>query len=129
MVVHTSQFRVYYEDTDAGGVVYYANYLKFAERARTEWLRETYGISQQEWLTEKKTGFVVRDVNATFLKSARLDDALNVETQVLKQAKSYFEMGQKITRDAQLLVELTVKIVCVDTTKMLPKRLPEILII
>ena len=75
----TLPVRVYYEDTDAGGVVYYANYLNFCERARTEWLR-TLGVSQQALIDEQGLGFVVRSVQADYLAPARLDDSLIVVT-------------------------------------------------
>ena len=77
----TLPVRVYYEDTDAGGVVYYANYLKFCERARTEWLR-ALGVSQQALIDEQGLAFVVRSVHADYLASARLDDALTIATRV-----------------------------------------------
>ena len=88
----TLPVRVYYEDTDAGGVVYYANYLKFCERARTEWLR-TLGVSQQALIDEQGLAFVVRSVQADYLASARLDDALEVVTRVamLRRASLLFE--------------------------------------
>ncbi len=73
--------RVYYEDTDAGGVVYYANYLKFCERTRTEWLR-ALGVAQHALLDEQGVGFVVRSVQADYLAPARLDDALEVSARI-----------------------------------------------
>tara|TARA_R110001583_G_scaffold84101_6_gene221502 strand:+ start:274 stop:699 length:426 start_codon:yes stop_codon:yes gene_type:complete len=121
--------RVYYEDTDAGGIVYYANYLKFFERARTEWLREL-GINQVKFL-EQKIGFVVRRVEMDNVASAKLDDLLNVNSTitVLKRASLVFH--QKITNQAQqVLCTATIWVACVnfqshDSKKVKPMAIPE----
>ena len=105
--------RVYYEDTDAGGVVYYANYLKFAERARTEWLR-TLGISQEAVLREQGVGFVVTRAEIAYKKPARLDDLLWVETHLQEIRKVRMSMRQFIRVDDVLVAELSVDIACVD---------------
>src|SRR5690606_18043544 len=109
----TLPVRVYYEDTDAGGVVYYANYLKFCERARTEWLR-TLGVSQQALIDERGLGFVVRSVQADYRASARLDDALEVITQVamLRRASILFE--QQLVRGQELLFTARVLLASID---------------
>ena len=115
--------RVYYEDTDAGGVVYYANYLKFCERARTEWLR-TFGVSQQALIDEQGLGFVVRSVQADYLAPARLDDALIVVTQVamLRRASILFE--QQLMRGQELLFTARVLLASIDLRRQKPVAIP-----
>ena len=115
--------RVYYEDTDAGGVVYYANYLKFCERARTEWLR-TFGVSQQALIDEQGLGFVVRSVQADYRASARLDDALEVITQVamLRRASILFE--QQLVRGQELLFTARVLLASIDLRRQKPVAIP-----
>lgn len=115
--------RVYYEDTDAGGVVYYANYLKFCERARTEWLR-ALGVSQQSLLTEERIGFVVRSVQADYLASARLDDALEVRTRVIKLGRASISFEQTVLREHALLFRTTVLVACVDMARHKPAAIP-----
>ncbi len=119
----TLPVRVYYEDTDAGGVVYYANYLKFCERARTEWLR-TLGLSQQKLLDEQGLGFVVRSVQADYLAPARLDDALVVLTRVatLRRASLLFE--QELRRGQELLFSARVLLASIDLNRHKPVAIP-----
>ena len=119
----TLPIRVYYEDTDAGGVVYYANYLKFCERARTEWLR-TLGVSQQALIDEQGLAFVVRSVQADYLASARLDDALEVVTRVamLRRASILFE--QQIMRGQELLFTTRVLLASIDLHRQKPVAIP-----
>ena len=119
----TLPVRVYYEDTDAGGVVYYANYLKFCERARTEWLR-TLGVSQQALIDEQGLGFVVRSVQADYRASARLDDALEVITQVamLRRASILFE--QQLVRGQELLFTARVLLASIDLHRQKPVAIP-----
>ena len=119
----TLPVRVYYEDTDAGGVVYYANYLKFCERARTEWLR-TLGVSQQALIDEQGLGFVVRSVQADYLAPARLDDALEVITQVamLRRASILFE--QQLVRGQELLFTARVLLASIDLHRQKPVAIP-----
>ncbi|WPA93079.1 tol-pal system-associated acyl-CoA thioesterase [Providencia zhijiangensis] len=116
--------RVYYEDTDAGGVVYHARYLAFFERARTEMLRNK-GINQQSLLAES-LGFVVRSMTIDFIKGARLDDLLEVETEVveIKRASLLFQQ-RLVDLQGNLLCGATALIACVDTSKMKPKALPK----
>lgn len=119
--------RVYYEDTDAGGVVYYANYLKFAERARTEMLRAA-GISQTRLREEEGVLFVVGDVHIRYRAPARLDDELVVESEVTEVAGVRFTMAQRVLRQETLLAELIVQIIAVkpgDGDSMRPCRIPE----
>lgn len=106
--------RVYYEDTDAGGIVYYANYLKFLERARTEWLR-SLGIEQDSWLAAR-VGFVVRQVQLDLLLPARFNDELLVSVEVLKLGRASVQFKQRVTHQqsgAELCVA-QVKAACVD---------------
>ena len=119
----TLPIRVYYEDTDARGVVYYANYLKFCERARTEWLR-TFGVSQQALIDEQGLGFVVRSVQADYLAPARLDDALIVVTQVtmLRRASILFE--QQLVRGQELLFTARVLLASIDLRRQKPVAIP-----
>ena len=115
--------RVYYEDTDAAGVVYYANYLRFCERARTEWLREL-GIGQQALMDSAGIAFVVRSVKADYLRAARLDDALEVVTRIaaLRGASLLFE--QDVRREGQLLFSAQVLVVCIDHRRQKPAPIP-----
>ncbi len=110
---HRLPIRVYYEDTDSGGVVYYANYLKYAERARTEMLREI-GSEHQTMKAELGVGFVVRTCNADFQKPARLDDLLEVETEILAVRGASIQMRQSVTRANEALVILEVKLACMN---------------
>lgn len=114
---------MYYEDTDAGGIVYYANYLKFAERARTEILRAA-GIRQHDLMHEEGIGFVVRRCEMIFHKPARLDDVITVETRLERMEKSRIEMRQQVKRETMLLVDIDVQLVCVGKG-MRPCRIPE----
>src|SRR4051812_2774844 len=121
--VHSFPVRVYYEDTDAAGIVYYANYLKFAERARTEALRLA-GFEQSELMREHKVGFVVRTCACDFLKPAMLDDLLTIETHLNDINKVSMRMRQVIRRGAETLVTLEVKLAVVGSQGKLG-RLPE----
>ena len=121
---HHWPVRVYYEDTDAAGVVYYANYLKFCERARTEWLR-ALGFEQQSLRDERGTVFVVRSVSADYLASAVLDDALTVETHVAEIGRAKLVFAQKILRGEDVLFESKVGVVCVDWSKKKPASIPD----
>ena len=119
--------RIYYEDTDAGGVVYYANYLKFLERCRTEWLR-AIGHEQGELLREPGIAFVVRSIALEYLKPARLDDLITVSLEVERITKSQIFFGQHIRRatpdgDEELLSG-RVQIVCVNAAKMKITSIP-----
>ena len=118
--------RVYYEDTDAGGVVYYANYLRFYERARTEWLR-AIGFEHQRLRSEDGIVFAVRNVEIDYLKPAVLDDALQVEATIsdLRRASMTFE--QRLLRGDDVLSKATVKIVCLDSDGFRPVPIPQIL--
>jgi acyl-CoA thioester hydrolase len=117
--------RVYYEDTDAAGLVYYANYLKFAERARTEMLRRL-GIEQQRLRAESGILFVVRRCTIDFLAPARLDDDLAVETRLAALGGASLDIDQDVVRDGDKLVRLAVRIACIGSSGR-PHRLPPVL--
>jgi len=108
---HRHAIRVYYEDTDAGGIVYYANYLKFAERARTEMLREA-GVDHAKILTESDVAFAVRRCDIDYRAAARLDDQLSVHTTVTHIGGASLGMKQEIHKDDQLMTVLDVTLVC-----------------
>lgn len=115
--------RVYYEDTDAGGIVYYANYLKFFERARTEWLR-SLGIEQDGWL-QAGTAFVVRHVVLDLKAPARFNDQLIVKTTVGQQKRASILFHQQIfNQTEQLLCSADVKAACVSIKEMKPVPIP-----
>lgn len=105
--------RVYYEDTDAGGVVYYANYLCYLERARTELLR-SLGFGQAMLATDAGIAFAVRSVSVEYLKPARLDDALEVHTSVESVGRAQAVFVQRIERDSDLLITASVRLACLD---------------
>lgn len=113
MTTHKFPVRVYYEDTDAGGIVYYANYMKFAERGRTELLR-FLGFDHQVLLQDHGKLLVVKTVSADYKKSARLDDYLSVETELGNIRKASVDMLQKIYCGSYLCVDLCIKIACIN---------------
>lgn len=115
--------RVYYEDTDAGGVVYHANYLNFFERARTEFLRQI-GFSQQQ-LLEQSLAFVVKKIEIDYKYPARLDDLLTVESEIIELKKATIIFQQKLWRENCCLSEAQVTVASVDLTKMKPVAIPE----
>ena len=110
---HRLWLRVYYEDTDAGGIVYYANYLKFAERARTEMLR-VIGYEQQRNGESYGIKFVVRTCNVEFFKPSMLDDLLEVETRILMIQGASIRMQQSIKKESHELVLMQIKLVCIS---------------
>ena len=124
---HSFPIRVYYEDTDLGQVVYYANYLKFIERGRSEWLREL-GIDQQRLIRDEGLAFVVRRVEADYLRPARFDDTLEVVTTLTSATGSRIQLDQAVTRDGETLFQSTVTLVCVDIRVMRAHRMPPALI-
>ena len=120
---HIHPIRVYFEDTDAGGMVYYANYLKFAERARTEMLRAA-GFNHAQMVAQDGLMLVVKRCTAEYHRSARLDDALEVETRVAGVAGASILLDQVVRRGSEVLVEIAVTIACV-TKEGRATRLPE----
>lgn len=115
--------RVYIEDTDAGGIVYYVNYLKFMERARTELFR-TLGFERPALLTDGLL-LVVASSNVVYKKPARLDDLLEVSTRVQKLARTWVELEQNIYRNGECLCEGQIKIACVSKELMRPAAIPQ----
>ena len=106
--------RVYYEDTDAAGIVYYANYLRFIERGRTEFLR-ALGHDQNQ-LMKEGVAFAVRSLSVDYLKPARLDDLLTVETAIATLGRAQLTFGQRILRGEELLLDVKIRIACIDPT-------------
>ena len=116
--------RVYYEDTDAGGIVFYANYLKFFERARTEWLR-ALGVQQQALLDANNTAFVVKNVTLDYHAAARLDDELTIRTSVEKLGRASVQFLQQAWCGDTLLNTASVTVCCVDIATMRPRPMPD----
>lgn len=116
--------RVYYEDTDSGGVVYYANYLKFMERARTEWLRDI-GFEQDELIARDAVIFAVTSVQVDYLQPGRFNDELVVTTQVIKKGKASISLEQKIKKNKDVLCQGLVKIASLDAVSFKPVAMPE----
>ncbi|NDF11467.1 MAG: tol-pal system-associated acyl-CoA thioesterase [Proteobacteria bacterium] len=119
---HQVDYRVYYEDTDAGGIVYHANYLRFAERARTEWLRDL-GFNQSD-LRKQNVLFVVRHITVDYKKPAMLDDVLNVVTTLDKIAGSSMVLTQNVMKNDEVAAHLSVAIVCINL-EWKPVRIPD----
>ena len=120
---HRHPVRVYWEDTDAGGVVFYANYLKFFERARTEWLR-TLGIGQQQLREQTGAIFIVTDTTLRYLRPARLDELLDITVALTELRPASMRLAQQALRDGTLLCEGDIRIGCVDAGTFRPTRIP-----
>ncbi len=116
--------RVYFEDTDSGGVVYYANYLRFFERARTEWLR-SLDVGQQTLIETSQVMFVVAGVEVDYLVPARLDDDLKITVVIERLGRASLEFVQQVWRGADLLVTGRVKVACVDSKTLRPQPFPK----
>ena len=116
--------RVYFEDTDSGGVVYHANYLKFMERARTEWLRKL-GLNQIKLKKENKVMFVVRKIDIQYKIPARFNDELLIQTVCVKTTDYSIMLKQNILRDKQTITEGSVEIVCINSDLFKPVRIPK----
>jgi acyl-CoA thioester hydrolase len=118
--------RVYWEDTDAGGVVYYANYLRFMERARSEWLRQR-GLVQSTMAEDIGAILVVTSLQCNYLKPARLDDELAVSVELTRLGKASMQMAQQVRRcrDDELLLSGEVKAACLDAESWSPRRFPD----
>ncbi len=119
---HIFPIRVYYEDTDMGGIVYYANYLKFIERARSDWVREL-GIDQRAMKQEDGIAFAVRRAECDYLMAARFDDRLEVRTEVQSVSGARLMLRQQVNRDGEVVFMAVVTMVCVTDTGH-PARLP-----
>ena len=118
--------RVYYEDTDSGGVVYHANYLKFMERARTEWLR-TLGFEQTDLNAQLQVMFVVHSMALQFKSPARFNDEIVVQSQIMRVGHGSIEFTQTVMRAAQVLIMATVKLACVHSETFKPTAIPDVI--
>lgn len=118
--------RVYVEDTDAGGIVYYVNYLKFMERARTEWLR-SLDFENGTLLTGEECLFVVHSCEVRYLRPARLDDTLHVSAEIRKLGRASLDFLQQVWRGDELLCQAEVRVACVCSDGIRPKPMPETL--
>lgn len=130
MSIFAWQARTYWEDTDAGGIVYYANYLKFLERARSEWLRDR-GLSQRALALDPGVVFSVVALAAQYLRPARLDDVLAISCEPTLNGGASIRFEQNIWRDSidgELLLTASVRVACLDAHSLKPKRLPEVII-
>jgi acyl-CoA thioester hydrolase len=116
--------RVYYEDTDSGGVVYHSQYLNFMERARTEWLR-ALGFEQDLLRSEHSLLFAVHSMQITYRRPARFNDALLIKSQLNKASGASMQFEQKVYRGEELLCEASVRIACLDAESFRPKSIPE----
>jgi acyl-CoA thioester hydrolase len=124
MKSHNFNIRIYYEDTDAGGIVYHANYLKFAERARTEMMRDA-GLTNFDIREEYDIVIVVRHIDINYTAMARLEDLLTVTSTIEETGRTSFLMKQVVNREDQPLATLMVKLVCVDVKTGKAVRIPE----
>ena len=118
------QYRIYYEDTDSGGVVYYANYLKYLERARTELLREL-GFAQRQLAEETGLAFAVRSLAVEYLKPAKLDDLIEVVTTIEDLGRAQVTFAQSIRRAEETLITATVRVACLDLVKGKATAMPK----
>jgi len=121
------KLRVYYEDTDAGGVVYYANYLRYYERSRSEWMR-ALGFGQQEMAERDGVLFVVASAEVQYRRPARLDDELVVDARIAERFGSYVIFEQTARRGTEVLGTARMKVACVDAHSLRPTRLPAALV-
>ena len=124
------QCRVYWEDTDAGGIVYYANYLRYLERARSDWLR-THGISQRALAAGEHAIFTVVALEVQYRRPARLEDLLVVGCEPARDGGASLRFAQGIWRDGahgELLLTANVRVACLDASSLKPRRLPEVLL-
>ena len=115
--------RVYYEDTDAGGIVYYANYLRYLERARTEWLR-ALGVGQASLMADAGLAFAVRSLTTDFLRPARLDDALEVVSRLGELGRAQVVFDQQVERQGEILLTARVRVACLDLRRGKPTAIP-----
>ena len=119
----SATMRIYWEDTDAAGIVFYANYLKFFERARTEWLRGL-GFGQEQLRTEAGIAFVVSETRLRYRRPARLDDVIDVSVAVVLLGQASLEIAQEARRAGELLADGTIRIGCVELGTFRPCRIP-----
>lgn len=120
----TFDVRVYYEDTDAGGVVFYANYLKFFERARTEWLR-SLGVNQHQLAQQEQRIFIVTETQVKYKRPARLDDLVRIHSRITRLDRASVIFEQIAVCKEQTLAHSTIKVACVNSQTMRPAGIPE----
>jgi acyl-CoA thioester hydrolase len=118
------KFRVYWEDTDAGGVVYYANYLKFMERCRTDWLR-ALGVDQHRMRVERQLQFAVVDMQVQFLRPAVLDDEVVVTAELQRLTGATIEFKQAVYRGDSQLISAGTRVACLDSATLKPRAIPK----
>jgi acyl-CoA thioester hydrolase len=118
------KYRVYWEDTDAGGVVYYANYLKFMERCRTEWLR-ALGVDQHRMRMERRLQFAVVDMQIQFLRPAVLDDEVVVTAELQRLTGATIEFKQAVYRGDSQLISAGTRVACLDSATLKPRAIPK----
>lgn len=121
---HRMDVRVYYEDTDMGGVVFYANYLKYMERGRTEWLR-ALGVNQSDLATAEQRGFMVVRVDVRYISPARLDDLLQIESEVTRMGRASLHFAQSVSRRGELIAQSNIQVCCVETVNMRVAAIPK----
>jgi acyl-CoA thioester hydrolase len=121
--IHHWPIRIYYEDTDSGGVVYHSNYLKYMERARTEWLRD-FKVDQKALKDNLNLMFVVHEIDIKFIRPAVFNDEIEVQTKLEKLGSVKIELEQKIFRSSELLIESRVVVASVNSFSMKPMRIP-----
>ena len=121
---YASRMRVYWEDTDAGGVVYYANYLRFMERCRSDWLR-FLGIDQGRLRLERQIQFAVVNVVVDFMRPAVLDDEILVTAELVRFGGATIWFKQAVTRDSMQLIDASVRIACLDSGTLKPRAIPK----
>jgi acyl-CoA thioester hydrolase len=121
---YRSKITVYWEDTDAGGVVYYANYLRFMERCRTDWLRDL-GVDQRRLRAERELQFAVVSVTVDFVRPAVLHDEILVTAELERLRGATISFKQTIVRGEELLVDASVRVACLDSTSLKPRPIPK----
>ena len=124
--MHTFKIKIYYEDTDSGGVVYYANYLKFIERARTKLIQDL-GFTLQSLSKDYDSHFVVKNINCDYIQSAQLEDELKIQSQFLKIKKASFQIEQNIFRENDMIFQSQVLLVNINSSGK-PIKIPETLL-
>jgi acyl-CoA thioester hydrolase len=120
----SARFSIYWEDTDAGGVVYYANYLKFLERCRTDWLRAMH-VDQQRLRAEQKLQFAVVNIEVAYLKAAVLHDEILVTAELERLSGATIVFKQTIMRGTEQLIHATVRVACLDSGTLKPRPIPK----
>lgn len=124
VATHVLSVRVYYEDTDSGGIVYYANYLKYAERARTEMLRLA-GVESSSLMADDGVALAVKECHVEYHRPARLDDMLEIRTRIEAVGGASIALGQDVHRGDELLVSMKIKLACMSVDTGAPRRLPD----